>query len=454
MLVPREFEEDINSHKELFSGSSWELGKIHWYIQKADTEMVSKCFIERKREHGNVIIERTAFGEEVGRDEINWWVFRRETEIEELRKRTEITLSSVQKLKEDSFLLKEKDVPKSYLILIRKIRNFAEDHKKEIHDLYDYVLWLHEKDVLAPRILFTYRVWGSTRLSDRTIRITTNTIDEDHQTVKKCVETACGLRISDTYTVGMVYLDILNEIAESIDDEYQGPILVPKQRVLNRTSHRVLNELATYFEFLRKSLRNIILEIQKYNDQMNLLRRESFWKSFIIKAMSSDRIENQLWDFKATLEIWHARHEEREKAKVKFCEDIASFANTKGGVLIIGVTDEPPRRIVGIQGLEDRLKFTKEVLKRHTNYGTDFAHFQQVPMKDEAGKDKTCLTIAIAQTKDVISVKDQQGRFSYPIRLETGIHRSDYNKIRESKKYVSRDNYNFVSDLYTFLHER
>lgn len=454
MPVPREYEEEIGRHNELFSGSSWELGKIHWYIQKADTEMDNKCEIKKEGEHGSVIIETTPFGEEVGQDEINWWVFKKEPEIEELRKRTETTLKSVQKLKEDSSMLKERYAPKSYLSLIREIKTFTDDHKKEIHDLYDYVLWLHKKDVLAPRVLFTYRVWGTTRRSDRMIRISANTIDEDHPTVRKCVEKALGLRIDDVYTLGMIYSDILNDIAESIDDEYQGPISVPKQTVLNRTLPKVLNELATYFEFLRQSLRNIILEIEKYNDQMKLLYRKSFWKSFITKAKSSDRIERQLWDFKKTLEMWHVGPEEREKWKVEFCEDVASFANAKGGVLIIGVTDEPPRRIVGIRDTENRLKFTKEVLKRHAVYDTDFTHFQQVLMKDEVGTDKTCLVIVVSQTKGVVRVKDQQGKYSFPIRLETGKARVDYETIKDSKKYVMRDNYNFMSDLYTFLHDR
>lgn len=104
MMIPKEYEEDIGHHQELLSGSSWELGRIHWYIQKADTEMNRRCFVER--EDGQ--IRRTPFGEDVGIDEINWWIFKRETEIEELKKRTEITLSFVQKLKEDSFVLKEK----------------------------------------------------------------------------------------------------------------------------------------------------------------------------------------------------------------------------------------------------------------------------------------------------------------------------------------------------------
>ena len=455
LLIPNGYEDEIKLHEKLFSGSSWEMGKIHWYIQKADTEMDSRCETEKEGEYGNIILDVTPFGEEVGTDEINWWVHKQETEVEELRKKTEAVLSSAQKLKADSLALKNKSAPKSYSDLIGEIHDFAEEHRKEIHDLHNYVSWLHEKNVLAPRILFTYRVWGSTRLSERVIRIAANTIDEDHDTVKKCVEVALGLRIDQIYTIGTIYSEMFYDIAESLDPEYPSPIPVPpKQGVLDRTFHRVLSEFATYFEFLRNSLRNIIVEIEKYNDQMKLLYRESFWKSFIIKAMSNNRIENQLWDFKRTLEMWHLRHKEKEKAQFEFCEQIASFANTKGGVLIIGVTNEPPRRILGIQDLENRIKDVGNVLSRRVNYNTSFTHCQQIPMKDEEGRDKSCLVIAVAQTKDVVSVKDQIGRISCPIRKETGLERSTYEKIMDSKKNIPRDNYRFIMNLYTFLHDQ
>lgn len=452
MLVPRGYEEDIAHHKELFSKSALELGRIHWYIQKADTEMSDRCFIKKDGERDP--FERTPFGNEVGRDEICWWVFKRETEIEELKKRTETVLKAAQTLKEDSFTLRERDIPISYQALIETIRNFAEAHKKEIHALHEYVVWLNKKSVLAPGILFTYRVWGSTRLSDRMIYITAKTVEEDQQTVERCVETACGLRISGTYTVGMIYSDVRDEIMESIDDEYQGPVLVPRQRVIRRTLYKIRDEMATYFEFLRQSLRNILIDIDKYNEQMKLLYRETFWRSFILKAMSSSRIESQSWDFKKTLEMWHAEQEQRERAKVKFCEEVASFANTKGGVLIIGVTNDPPRRITGIPDLENKLKFAKEVLSRSAIYDSDFTHFQQVLMKDEQERDSPCLVIAVAQTKDVVSVKDQQERHTFPRRLETGIDRTDFDTIKKSKKYILFDNYNFIADLYSFLYDR
>ena len=58
--------------------------------------------------------ETTPFGEEVGLDEIHWWVFRKESDLEELDMKTKETLALMQKLKEDSQAIKNKSLPKSY----------------------------------------------------------------------------------------------------------------------------------------------------------------------------------------------------------------------------------------------------------------------------------------------------------------------------------------------------
>jgi len=431
-------EVEIN-HDKLFSGSSLKIGKIQWYILKADSEK-----------------ERN-FGKKV-KDEIHWWVFEKETQIEELLNRTSSTLSSVQKLKEDSFSLKESYYPESYEELIAKIKEFTESHSKEVEDLYDYVVWLNKKDVLAPSILFTYRIWGSTRLSDRTIKITATTVDEENpEIIKRTTEIALGLFHRWQHTLYSAHSDISAEIADSIDpEEYSGPILVPKKRLIFQTSHEVLDEFTTYFEFLRNSLRNILLDIEKCKDKAptELIDKESFWRSFITKAMGDGRVESQLWDFKETFEMWHLQPKDKEEAEVKFCEQVAAFANAKGGVLIVGITDSPPRTIVGIEDLENKLKSTKSILMRHIDYDGDYIHFQQVMLHNSENKDKNCLIIAIAQTKDVASVKDQAGRFSYPLRLVTGKENFDSERIRNLKIDVLKDNYSFISDLDRFIHDK
>lgn len=449
-MMYNEEEMGIN-HDKLFSGSSLKIGKIHWYILKADSEMERKRYAEG--ESGEIV--QTDFGKEV-RDEILWWVFKKEAQVEELWNRTNNTLSSVQKLKEDSFSLKKSCYPESYEELISKIKEFTESHSKEVDALYDYVVWLNKKDILAPSILFTYRVWGSTRLGDRTIKITATTIDdEDPEIINITTEIALGLREGSKYTLDSVYTDISEEIYCSFEPE-ECPISVPKKELIFHTSREALDELATYFEFLRNSLRNILLDIEKYRIQTELLTKESFWRSFITKAMDDRRIEVQLWDFKETFEMWHLKRKDKEEAEIKFCEQVAAFANAGGGVIIVGITDSPHRTIVGIGDLENKLKSAKLVLNRHIKYNGEHIHFQQVMIRNSENKEKNCLVIVVAQTKGVVSVKDQSGKFSYPLRLETGLERVDRERIMNSKREreVLHDNYDFLSSLNKFIEDK
>ena len=438
-------------HDKLFSGSSLKIGKIHWYILKADSEIEKKRLVKGKAGE----IKLTDFGKEVI-DEIYWWVFKKETQIEELLNRTSNTLSSVQKLKKDSFSLKRSCYPESYEELISKIKEFTEYHSNEVDALYDYVVWLNKKNILAPSILFTYRVWGSTRLGDRTIKITATTIDDENpEIINITTEIALGLRKGSKYTSDSVYTDISEEIYGSFEPE-ECPISVPKKELIFQTSREALDELATYFECLRDSLRNILLDIEKYKIQTELLTKESFWRSFITKAMDDIRIEAQLWDFKETFEMWHLRHKDKEKAEIKFCEQVAAFTNARGGVIIVGITDSPPRTIVGIDDLENKSKSAKSVLNRYIKYDGEYIHFQQVMIHNSENKEKNCLVIVVAQTKGVVSVKDQSGKFSYPLRLETGQKRVDRERIGNSKWEwgVLNDNYDFLSTLNEFIEDK
>jgi hypothetical protein len=109
--------------------------------------------------------EQTDFGKEVGRDEINWWVFKKEANLNELRQQTERALDAAQTLKKTTDALKD-NRPETYEDLLAILRRFADHHAKEIVILHEYVRWLSARDVLAPKILFTYRVWVSTRMGD------------------------------------------------------------------------------------------------------------------------------------------------------------------------------------------------------------------------------------------------------------------------------------------------
>lgn len=448
------FEEDVAHHKELFSGSSLTLGRFHWMIQKANLELESRCVI--KGQDNDVMSHTiTEFGKEVGTDVISWWVFKKEPDIEKLLKKTNAALLHAQKLKDDALVLKEKSYPESYIHLVKELKKFTDLHEKEINGLYNYALYLHDEDVLAPCILFSYRVWGHTRRSWLTVRPSVHSTKDEQDAWAVSTEFAMGLRNEYGYTLELVYSDIWERIADSVDPEYQGQISVPEERLLLQASHEILDNFAVYFENIRESLRNIILEIEKYKSPMELLSRESFWQSFIAWTMSSNRVEDQLWDLKETLEMFHiVEKKEKTSAEVDFCENVASYANTRGGLLVLGVTDKHPRKVVGVKDLENRMKFAMLILARYVDHKINFVHFQPVIMKDENGTDQNCLVIAVAQTKDVIPVKNDEGRFSYPVRLATGLDRSTYDEIKEHKQGVLRDNYEFLLTIDSLLNAR
>jgi hypothetical protein len=56
-------------------------------------------------------------------------------------------------------------------------------------------------------------------------------------------------------------------------------------------------------EWVRNSLRNVLLDIGKCVSQRNLMNSDSFWRRFILAAIQSDKHEAQLWDFKETLTV-------------------------------------------------------------------------------------------------------------------------------------------------------
>jgi hypothetical protein len=449
----------------MFSKSGLRLGRILWYLLKADKEMAASRYEKGNEDSaGFCKTELTQFGKEVGRDEIHWWVFKREKNTEELRERTERALTVGQRLKQGSSKLLASP-PESYDGLIGVLKNFADAHSNEIEALHDYVAWLHSKDVLAPCILYSYRVWGTTRLSDRNELIEANTIDtEDVRKIERLAEIAFGLRQRGRYTLDTVRLEVAYETYEAYagfdrdDMPNPGPVEISQRRVLLQTSYETLREFAVYFESIRNSLRNVLVDIEKYVEQRDLMKSDVFWQNFIMKAIESGKAEAQIWDFKKTLEMWHiGRGQEKAKAELGFSEAIASFANARGGVLIVGISDSP-RKIKGIGNniteIERRMNYTSRVIAEYINPIKDVVYFHQVPLQDGKGDRQICLVIAVAQADSLVSVKDKEGRYTYPVRRETGFDRVDITKLEYQKIHIKDSNFDFINELREFVYDK
>ena len=200
--------------------------------------------------------------------------------------------------------------------------------------------------------------------------------------------------------------------------------------------------------------RNLDMDLNKYKLQKSLIYNEDFWIKFVLKSMEDNRIETDLWDFKQTLDLWNIKeNKELNKSKIKFCQQIASFANNQGGVLIIGISDKIPRKIIGLDydSLENRVTDLNNLIKRRTRYNENFMKIQQIKLKDKDKIEKICLIIAIAQTMKVIGVLQDDGSYIYKKRIGPSSETVNPEEIRESKQVVHSDNFDFILYLKRYV---
>jgi hypothetical protein len=456
------FEVSALQRSSILTDTASMLGELHWYLLKSSRlmrderdrvweELSDGLKIERR--------ERTDFGREVGRDEIDWWINRKEQEIPELRNRTEHAMAAAQTLRNSAMALRGLE-PAGYDNLMAKFKGFVESCRAEIAVLYEYVAWLDRKSVLAPEILFTYKVWGSTRMADRTIEINlalSTPKDEEPSTILRLTEIVLGLSDRFFLAIERAQMDLSEEAYESgAYDEEEEPQQVPMERVLRRTANRAIEECIIYFSELRDSLRDILIHIGKREDTENIVNSDAFWRSFISKATVQGRIEHELWDFKETLTMWHAVSADgRVQAKVKTAEDIAAFANADGGCLLVGICDD--KTVVGIgdteRDRENRVKSLSDALAELVQYPRPIWRIHQLLVNGADGGERLCLIVIVARACETVGVKCPNGSYTYPVRRGTGIAHENPGKLREARIHDKNDNLDFLERLQQFVRD-
>ena len=195
--------------------------------------------------------------------------------------------------------------------------------------------------------------------------------------------------------------------------------------------------------------KNMEIVLDEYEQDQLLFYNDLFWKKFIKKAMN--REEDQSWDFKQIYEMWKVSNPSvKRKKRIEFCEDLAAFANAEGGVIIIGITDKIPRKIVGLERIEEKIISIPSILTKFTNLKLTTCVMRDLLIKSECEEEYRLLVIIIPQTKNVIEVKGLDQKFSYPIRVGAGSNKSNYSTILESKKKIFRPNFKFIRKLFEF----
>jgi len=436
-------------HKILFASTSVsKLGKIHCVLLAADNLLEKKSRAEKtesSEEFDLTPLKLTLFGRETAGNFINWWVRKNVSKLGEIKTRIEGIIPHFTELKRSSLKLEEKSSANSYQELIIELRNFAEQHIKEIDEIYSFVLWLHGLDELAPCVLFTHPPWSTSQLSVRHFKVKTkcNEIQEH-----RAIEIVFGLW-SNGPTLAKIRNEMEYEWAESVDPENRITCPITFQKAFRRASKKILNEFTTYFEKVRDSVELIQSELLSFSRE-EILGNEEFLRLFIQRVLPIHRLESSLWDFKKTVPAWH--NPSCQRLKLDFACNVASFANFKGGLLIIGISDN--REILGVSDTERRIRQSRSIMETYFAKPLESIDIFSLPIKDTNGNLVNCIVVKTPQTKKVIEVKESpDGRkYLFPVRRDDGIEYKSYKQIEDMKRNVADDNFNFAKEIVNLVY--
>ena len=179
------------------------------------------------------------------------------------------------------------------------------------------------------------------------------------------------------------------------------------------------------------------------------MNNEKVLKKFVDSILI--KTETSYFDFKADLPFYFkGLSEKKEDRKIKFCEHIAAFANAEGGFLILGVTPNHRREIIGLSDIENKMQLIKDCVMRYLDIKVDFLKLKELIKTTLDNRIIRYLVIIIPQTKDPIGVVGKDNRYSFPFRLETGKKNLDLKTLEKYKQDVSEMNYDFIKDIPLF----
>lgn len=419
------------------------LGQIHCVILFADNIYEKMVRVQKKEKIGEFDfspVKLTLFGEETLGHFINWWVRKKVGLIGQITKKIQEIMPFLNNLKRESLKLSQSSSAKKYEGLINELEVFIKEHDGDIEAFYHFVLWLKELDELGPCILFTHPPWSTTQLSDRYIKV-----ENCNETqIRLCTEIVSGIWWHGMPTLAYVRNDMESDWADHADPEYTGPSPITYEAAFPQASKKITYEFALYFQKIRDSVELVQSELLSFSKE-EILTNEEFLKLLISKILPKYRLENELWDLKETFSAWH--NENSEEGKLDFACNVASYANSKGGLIIIGI-DDKKREIKGVSEPEIRIRQSRSILDRFLEPLPKRIEIISLPINDNDGKMVNCIIAKIPQTKDVIEVKEiiSEGR-KVPVRQDDGIRYKSYKEVLETKRTILEDNFVFAKDL-------
>ena len=297
----------LEIHKVLWQLSEFRsLGRFHACIDAADTEIEARSYSKQDWFGDFKTLESTSFGLEVGGDVPRWWVFAQEPNVRDLWDDTKRTLPAAQILVRSAERLC-REAALTYEHVIRELGELLRRHSREIECLLTYANHLSTKHELAPAILFSYAVWGSTKRSDRSLEKYPE--KDETERFRLAGELALGIQRRAGSILFWECFDLLNES--------EGPISA--DRLLRIVQMRIRENIIAYFTELRDSLRHIDTLCQEFFQREHIYADDRFVKR-LLKKISSQRsaVETDLWDIKEGLQMWSSPPDYRQAAEIRF----------------------------------------------------------------------------------------------------------------------------------------
>lgn len=216
------------------------------------------------------------------------------------------------------------------------------------------------------------------------------------------------------------------------------------QKVYNQsTAYKVPKE---DFPEIIKDMGSIL---EEYENEQLIIYNDQLWNKFIQKSLNGE--EDHLWDFKRMLDWWNPHCEEKDKKQVQFSEKVGGFANADGGVIIIGITNDKPREIVGVDKTEERGTNINKIIEQRTNIKPTSYILRAITIQTEKNEKKYCLFLFIPQIKETVEVRTLDGTISYPLRVGFEVIKKERIDIENLKQNIFINNFNFVYRIKEFI---
>ena len=205
-----------------------------------------------------------------------------------------------------------------------------------------------------------------------------------------------------------------------------------------------INNIPLTDENFKLIYEDLDIDLTRIEEEKKFVNDPNFWLS-TIKKIKEEAFEAKFWDFKQTLDFWHVDdHLTKRNKKIDFVEKVASFGNAEGGVIVIGVTDLKPRKVLGININENKLNELKNLILDLITPSIDFTSVQPITLKNDDNEDVLCVCVVIAQTSHLIGVKHDNDTIKYVLRTSTGSEPVDPQVIIDKKRDIRRTNFNFI----------